>query len=84
MTIKKLAIVMAATAAILIPASIASAQGMGRGPVASACAPEIGRYCAQERHGAGGVRACLESNWRRLSHDCRSVLGRTGFGQRWR
>ena len=24
------------------------------------------------------------SNWRRLSHDCRSVLGTTGAGQRWR
>ncbi len=84
MTIKKLAIAMAATAAILIPSSIASAQGVGRGPVASACAPEISRYCAHERHGAGGVRACLESNWRRLSYDCRSMLGGTGGGQRWR
>lgn len=84
MTIKKLAIAMAATAAILIPANIASAQGMGSGPVASVCAPEISRYCAHERHGAGGARSCLESNWRRLSHNCRSVLGRTGFGQRWR
>ncbi len=84
MTMKKLAIAMAATAAILIPAHIAFAQGMGRGPVASACAPEVSRYCAHERHGAGAVRACLESNWRRLSRDCRSVLDRTGGGQRWR
>ncbi len=84
MTIKKLAFAMAATAALLIPTGIASAQGMGRGPVANVCAPEISRYCAYERHGAGNVRACLESNWRRLSHDCRSVFGRTGFGQRWR
>ena len=74
----------AAAAALLAFAGGASSQGMGRGPAASACAPEISRYCANERHGAGNVRACLESNWRRLSHDCRSVLGRTGFGQRWR
>ncbi len=75
----------AATAAALVAfAGGASAQGMGRGPVADACAPEISRYCAHERHGAGAVRACLESNWRRLSHECRSVLGRTGAGQRWR
>ena len=83
MMIKGIIIAMAAAAAMLIPANIASAQEW-RGPVASACAPEIERYCAHERHGAGGVRACLESNWRRLSHDCRSMLGRTGAGQRWR
>ncbi len=81
---KKVTIAMAAAAAMLVPVDLASAQGMGRGPVANACAPEIGRYCAHERHGAGAVRACLESNRRRLSHDCRSVLGSTGGGQRWR
>ena len=84
MMMKGITIAIAAAAAMLISADIASAQGIGRGPVANACAPEIERYCAPERHGAGGARACLESNWRRLSHDCRSVLGRTGAGQRWR
>ena len=84
MMMKRVTIAMAATVAMLVSADLASAQGMGRGPVASACAPEIGRYCAQERHGAGAVRACLQSNWRRLSHDCRSVLGTTWGGQRWR
>lgn len=84
MMMKRVTIAVAAAAAMLVPADLASAQGMGRGPVASACAPEIERHCVHERHGAGAVRACLQSNWRRLSHDCRSVLGSTGGGQRWR
>jgi hypothetical protein len=84
MITKRIAIVAAAAASLLIFTGAASAQGIGRGPVATYCAPEISRHCAHERHGAGGVRACLESNWRRLSHDCRAVLGRTGGGQRWR
>jgi hypothetical protein len=68
----------------LIFLNAACAETAARGPVATYCAQEISRYCAQERHGAGGVRSCLESNWRRLSDDCRAVLGRTGGGQRWR
>ena len=84
MMMKRITIAMAAAVAMLLPADLASAQGMGRGPVANACGPEIGTYCAHERHGAGAVRACLQSNWRRLSNDCRSVLGSTGGGQRWR
>ena len=84
MTIKKLAIVMAATAAILIPANIASAQGMGRGPVASACAPEIDRYCQGVRHGYGAVRSCLQAHRQGLSGHCRYALGHTGYGWRWR
>ena len=74
----------AALAFIVISRQVAFAQGMPDSPVMRACAPEIGRYCAHERHGAGGVRACLQSNWRRLSYDCRSFLGKYGFGQRWR
>ncbi len=84
MTLKKLAIAMAATAAILTPASIASAQGVGRGPVASACAPEIARYCAGKTHGYGAVRACLEVHRQRVSGQCRYALGHTGYGWRWR
>jgi hypothetical protein len=74
----------AALAFIVIARQVAFAQGMLDSPVIRACAPEIRRYCAHERHGAGGVRACLQSNWRRLSYDCRSILGKNGFGQRWR
>jgi hypothetical protein len=48
------------------------------------CAADINRHCNSLHHGRGEVRACLQSNWRRLSHDCRSVLRNTGGGQRWR
>jgi hypothetical protein len=84
MITKRIAILAAASASLCIFADGALAQGLARGPVATFCAPEISRYCAHEPHGGGAVRACLESNWRRLSHDCRTVLGRTGGGQRWR
>ena len=65
MMMKGITIAIAAAAAMLISADIASAQGMGRGPVASACAPEIediarmngmvraGRALAWSRTGAG-------------------------------
>jgi hypothetical protein len=71
----------AATAA---PVAMAFEDGAGRGPIAIYCASDIGRYCAQDRHGAGNVRACLETNWRRLSRKCRSELSKTGFGDRLR
>jgi hypothetical protein len=75
----------AAAAAMLLSADAAFAQGYGRGPVRSACAPEIDRFCGDLQHGRGEVRACLQSNWRRLSHHCRSALGSTGGGGgRWR
>jgi hypothetical protein len=84
MVTKPIAILVASAAYLFVCAGAASAQGFGRGPVATFCAPEISRYCAHERHGAGAVRACLESNRRRLSHDCRNALGSTAGGQRWR
>jgi hypothetical protein len=72
------------TAVTSAPPAMAFEGGVGRGPIAIHCASDIGRYCAEERHGAGNVRACLETNWRRLSRKCRSQLGKTGFGDRLR
>jgi hypothetical protein len=80
---KRIALI-AAAAALLISADTAFAQGYGRGPVRSACATEIDRFCSDLQHGRGEVRACLQSNWRRLSHPCRSALRNTGGGWRWR
>jgi hypothetical protein len=75
----------AAAAAMLFSANAALGQGYGRGPVASACAPEIDRFCSDLQHGRGEVRACLQSKWRKLSHHCRSALESTGGGGgRWR
>lgn len=84
MITKRIAIFAAAATAVLLSADMASAQGMGRGPVANACSREIGRYCADIPHGGGAVRACLEDHSRRLSGHCRAALRGTGYGQRWR
>jgi hypothetical protein len=62
----------------------AVAQGMGRGPVASACATEINTHCAKLSHGGGQVRACLQSHRRELSPECQTALDNTGYGRRWR
>ena len=67
--------------AAMVPS--ASAQGMGRGPVASACATEINTHCAKLSHGGGQVRACLQSHSRELSPECQKALDSTGYGRRW-
>jgi hypothetical protein len=82
MITKRIALI-AAAAGMLLSADAALAQGYGRGPVASACAREIDRYCSNVEHGRGQVRACLQSNWRRLSGDCRAALRNTGGGGGW-
>lgn len=69
-----------ATAAMLASASPSAAQRAGYGPVASACSAEIARYCANERHGSGAVRACLQANRVKLSARCRRALANTGGG----
>ena len=79
---KKQTLTIGAAAIALAFALPALAQGMGSGPVATACASEIGRYCAGIPHGRGAVRACLESNVQKLSDDCRTALGGTGGGRR--
>lgn len=52
------------------------------GPVATQCAPEITKYCADKTHGDGSVRACLEANRTQLSTDCQQALDTTGGGMR--
>jgi hypothetical protein len=70
------------TAATLASAGTAAAQGRGGGIVASACAAEINRYCANVSHGSGAVRACLDARRGKLSARCRNALGSTGYGRR--
>ena len=60
MMMKRVTIAVAAAAAMLVPADLASAQGMGRGPVASACAPEIEMHCAHS--GMAQARCALASS----------------------
>lgn len=60
----------------------ALAQGPGQGPVASACAGEIVKYCAGKEHGQGKIRACLEANKDKVSAACKTALDNTGPGRR--
>lgn len=53
----------------------------GQGPVAQACAGDIGKYCEGIEHGAGKVRACLEANKDKVSAGCQSALGSHGPGR---
>ena len=87
---KRTAMIIAAAATLLAATGTAQAQRMGRGmgtgsgPVASACAMEINRYCSNMRHGGGAVRSCLAARRTKLSRNCRWALNNTGYGRRWR
>ena len=56
-------------------------QGMGTGPVATACKAEIADKCAGKQHGNRAVRTCLESNRSSLSEACKTALDTTGGGR---
>lgn len=56
-------------------------QGQGQGPVARACAADIGKYCDGIPHGGGKVRACLEANKDKVSAGCQTALATTGPGR---
>ena len=79
---------LAIAALIAGSATGAWAQGMGRGmgtghgPVASACAKEIARYCGGMSHGGGQVRACLNTHAHEVSPGCHYALTHTGYGRR--
>jgi hypothetical protein len=78
------------TTTVLLAAGLLMAQATGHGafaqttpsgPVASSCTAEISKYCADQQHGAGAVRACLEANRQDLSAPCREALDSTGGGR---
>lgn len=75
-----------AAAATLASAGVGFAQGagggQGNGPVATACAAEITKYCAKLSHGSGDIRACLEKNKANVSAGCKAALDNTGGGRR--
>ena len=70
-----------ALAACIVAISAIPALAQGTGPVASQCATDIQNFCASKEHGAGQVRACLESNREKVSPDCRQALDTTGPGR---
>ncbi|TAK48033.1 MAG: hypothetical protein EPO23_09255 [Xanthobacteraceae bacterium] len=57
-------------------------MGPGMGPVAMQCQKDIEAFCADERHGRGGVRDCLEANKSKVSDACKAALDSTGVGRR--
>lgn len=65
--------------AFLAAAAPATAQ---TGPVATACATDIPRFCAGKGHGNRQTRTCLEANREKLSAQCRSALDGTRGGRR--
>ncbi|NQW12197.1 MAG: PepSY domain-containing protein [Alphaproteobacteria bacterium] len=50
------------------------------GPVATQCAADIAKYCANLSHGGGAVRACLEEHEHEVTQACRTALETTGHG----
>jgi Cysteine rich repeat len=68
-------------AAGIVLLSAVSATAQGPGPVAKQCAADIQSFCAGKVHGAGQVRACLETNRDKVSADCRQALDTTGPGR---
>jgi hypothetical protein len=53
------------------------------GPVATECAADIQKYCADKGHGNRQTRSCLEDHYKKVSAKCRKALDNTG-GRRWR
>lgn len=66
--------------AIAIATPALAQQGQGRGPVAQACAEDIGKFCEGIAHGGGKVRACLETNKAQVSAACQTALATHGQG----
>lgn len=50
------------------------------GPVATSCAGDIGKLCANKPHD-GSTRICLERAYDKLSAGCKSALDSTGGGR---
>lgn len=66
-------------AAVLI-AGCAGAAFAQSGPVATSCASDIGRLCANKPHD-GSTRICLERAYDKVSAGCKSALDSTGGGR---
>lgn len=79
MTAKFSLIAWAALGFAIATAAPADAQ-QGQGPVARACAADIGTYCDGIAHGGGKVRACLQANKAKVSAACQTALATHGGG----
>lgn len=72
----RLAVLAAAVAAV----GIAGAALAQSGPVATSCAGDITKLCANKPHD-GSTRICLEQAYAKLSAACKSALDSTGGGR---
>jgi hypothetical protein len=66
------ALIAAAFVALTVPAAPARADMM------SACAPAIGKFCADVTRGRGRIAACLASQAPALAQDCRAEVHAVG------
>lgn len=71
---------LAAGALLATLAGSAWAQ-QGTGPVATACAADLAKYCAGKSHENREARTCLEANKGKVSSACKTALDTTGGGK---
>ncbi len=76
--LKSITTLFAAASIAMAASGAALAQG---GPVATACAKDITKYCAKAGHGSAQTRNCLEQHRKRVSAACRKALDTTGGGR---
>ncbi|MFM9847668.1 MAG: hypothetical protein ACKVP3_10970 [Hyphomicrobiaceae bacterium] len=68
-------------AIIIIAGTILSTAATAQsGPVATDCVNDIAKLCAGKPHD-GSVRICLETNYAKVSSDCKRALESTGGGR---
>lgn len=67
--------------AAMLFSSAAWSQEAGQGPVATACKPDIEKFCAGKPHGGAEVRTCLEAKKSEVSPACKTALDTTGSGK---
>lgn len=73
----KISTLVAAGLAASLLATAALAQS---GPVATSCADDIAKLCANKPHD-GSVRVCLEQDYDKVSAACKTALDTTGGGR---
>ena len=52
-----------------------------QGPVATACAADMEKFCAGKTHVQREMRNCLEANKDKVSANCKTALDTTGPGK---
>ncbi len=77
MTTNRSQLLMVFAVAVMTAVSIGPVLAEG-GPVATVCADDKVKFCADVPHGGGQVRACLDANVDKVSEQCRTALGAHG------